>query len=185
MTDLTTSFPTWNAYTNAFQSSLNSVDYKIEFAEYAKISDEIQNSDMYIVKELLKNNYNSQEGFELFIEACFNGTRYLDDFDKFGGLQQIVDDFVNHGAKVTQPMIDKIFTVECHPSDHFEDVCNTITPKMIILDVVGKYTTLPTDEINQWKNVTATYWEEIPDDVDTTMKHKMYSKYCSKYLQSL
>ena len=125
MTDLTTSFPTWNAYTNAFQYSLNSVDYKIEFAEYAKISDENHDYDMYIVNGLLKKNYNPQEGFELFIKACFNGTRYLHDFNNFGNLQQIVDDFVNHGAKVTQPMVDKIFTVECHPNDHIEDVCVT------------------------------------------------------------
>lgn len=185
MTDLTAIFPAWNTYTNAFQCSLNSVDYSINFAEYAKISDENQDSDMYIVKGLLGKNYNSQEGFELFIEACFNGTRYLHEFHQYGTLQQIVDEFVNHGAKVPQQMIDKIFTVEYHPSYYFEDVCNTITPKMIILDLVGKYTTLPADEITQWKNVTATYWEEIPEDVDIKMKHKMYSKYCSKYLQSL
>jgi hypothetical protein len=181
---ITATFPTWKSYTDALTEMLNTEFYAESFPEYGKLIAVYNNADMSIVTVLLNAGYNAQDGFNLFIDACFNGSRYIDDFSD-RDLNEIVDVFIANGAKVTPKMVHDSFDAFCTPETHFEDVCNDILSRSFVLDAIGKHITIPVPDQDSWKNIKATYWEEIPSDTEYSMKCMMVQKYCSKFLQSL
>lgn len=176
-------FPTWKSYTDALSECMSTEFYSESFPEYAKLLDENgEIVNVNIVNDLLVLGYDAQEGFDLFIKACFAGTRYIREFEY---LQTIVDLFVVRGAVVTQHMVDESFITFYNSATNFEDECNNIAGRTVVLDMIGKYITTPIPDQDSWKNIKATYWEVIPSDTEYSMKCMMYRKLCSKFLQSI
>lgn len=181
MNDILTTFPTWASFTEAFTYALNSVDYAIQYPGYGKITDEISKADVHIVKELLANGYNPQEGFNLFVNACLDGTRYIKDAADWGTVGDVVRLFIEYGAKTTDTMIHTLFS---HEYTHIEDESPHVRAKGILIDALAPYG-IDISRYGNWATVDAQYWEDIPVNLDYTTKFRMYLKHCSTHLQSL
>jgi len=180
---LTKIFPTWKSYTDALCESLNTGMYGESYPEYKAVNDRIDNADFMIVNELLKAGYNPQEGLEEFSIACLNGSRYLRDMDQDRGmLQSCIDTFIQYGAKITQNMVDCLFTIQQFDDIEYEHM--NVAARGIMLDVYSKHS-IDISSHGDWKSVDAGYWEFIPADTDYKMQCRMYLKYSSHYLRNL
>ena len=181
--NIVTTFPTWTSFTKAFTYALNSVDYAIEYPGYGKITDVISKADEHIVKELLANGYNPQEGFDSFVHACLDGTRYIKDAAQWGTIDNIIKLFIEHGVKITDTMIHILFT-PTYTYMNIEDESPHLRAKGILIDTLAPHG-IDISRYGNWSTIKATYWEDIPEELDFDIKFRMYLKDCSKYLQSL
>lgn len=183
MNDILTTFPTWTSFTKAFTYMLNSPDYAIQYPGYGKITDVISKADEHIVKELLANGYNHQEGFDSFVNACVNGTRYIQDAADWGIVGGVVRLFIEHGAKITDTLTHTLFT-PTYTYMNIEDESPHVRAKGILIDALAPYG-IDISRYGNWATVDAQYWEYIPEELDFDSKFRMYLKHCSKHLQSL
>jgi len=183
---MNTIFPTWDSYTDALAEYMSTGFFSESFPQYAKLLEEYKRADLKIVQELLDAGYDAQDGCNKFIAACFKGSRYIHDF-VFDYLASIVEMFIKRGAVVTTQMVDECFTIHYTGASKFdfEDECNIIAPRSIVLDLIGEYITTPLPGQHDWKNIKAMNWEEIPADIEYSMKCAMYRKWRSNYLRSI
>ena len=184
MDDICKMFPTWAAYMKAYSMSLMSYDYKEFFPEYANLIDNVSKADLVIVEALLAKVYNPQEGLDKFVYACVDGPRYLHDAVDYGIVADILRLFVNHGATVRNMPTDRLFSIEYSGLKSIEDESSFVAAKGLMIDELSKYD-MDVSRYGDWTTVNATYWEDIPVEVDYTTQFRMYLKHCSKYLQSL
>jgi len=184
MDDICTLFPTWASYGKAFSLSLVSADYNIDFPEYANLISKLKKADTLIVEALLAKGYNPQEGLDTFIYACVDGPRYLKDAVEIGVVGDLIRLFVNHGATVRNVPTDRLFSIEYSGLKSIEDESSFVAAKGLMIDELSKYD-MDVSRYGDWTTVNATYWEDIPVEVDYTTQFRMYLKHCSKYLQSL
>ena len=180
MENITTIFPSWEAYARALREMLNTEFYGETYPEYEKLCDDFKKCDLVIIKALLDAGYDPQEGFEAFVNACLDGSRYIGEMlyhsiaDECSLLQACVDEFIKHGARITPEMSDTLFEV---PSDMEEDPeygFSLIWARGIMLGVFRKY------GIEMKDTVEAMDWEEIPEDIDIKTQARMYLKYSSQ-----
>ena len=164
--------------------SLMSYDDKQLFPEYAKLTDEMNKADVVIVEALLAKGYNPQEGLDKFVYACVDGPRYLHELVGYGIVADILRLFVNHGAKVSNVPTDRLFSIEYSGLKSIEDESSFVAAKGLMIDELSKYN-MDVSRYGDWTTIHATYWEDIPVEVDYTTQFRMYLKHCSKYLQSL
>ena len=183
MTSITQIFPTWMSYAECFCESLNSEYFDEEFPAYAKVLNTNNFGDLFIIKTLLNAGYNPQHGLNLFTDACLNGSRYLRDLTN-KDLQEMVDEFINHGAQVTPALIKTLFIPPFRMYDGGENMYSTIEAACIMIDVFSKYN-IDVSAYGDWKNIEGQYWEYIDKTVPINVKRNKYFKYCSKYLSSM
>jgi hypothetical protein len=175
-------FPSWTSYAQAFTEYMNSPDYNLKFPDYAELISNIMKVDIIIVKELINLGYNPQEGLDSFVDACLDGTRYLKDASNCGIIRGVILQFINNGAVVNDTLIDKLFLPRY---SNIEDESCFIEAKGIMIDELSLDKSYVLSKYRNVSNVKATYWEDIPVELDFHTKFIMYLKYCSKYLQSL
>ena len=181
MASIRSIFPSWKSYTDAYCESLNTEFYFETYPEYAALGNELENLDLMIVKELLNAGYSPQEGLELFASACLKGPRYLNDMSFTEILQPCIDAFIEHGAKITQEMVDVLFTIEQFDDIVFEQY--NVRARATMLDAYSKHN-IDISSHGEWKTVEPLYWEYIPKKTEYVMQCRMYMKHCSKFLAS-
>lgn len=185
METITSTFPSWETYADALRASLNTEFYFEKFPKYGMLCNTIDDADLTIIQTLLKNNYNAQDGFEAFVNACLNGSRYIDDMMMFqyeldyscSYLQRCVAEFINHGAHVTPVMTNTLFEVPSIMEVNREDWFDMIRARGIMLSVLHKY---GVDFPKDWNTITAMYWEDISPTIDINMQARMYLKHTSE-----
>lgn len=140
-----------------------------------------------IIKEMLEDGFDAQEGIDTFIKAVIDGERSsyeLFQFNRIG--HNILRLFKEHDVRLN---VDEIFNYK--RGDCFEDTVADFTVRGILLDACvkvwgddwGYYLVEP---YGDWKNIEAKYWEDIIDEkideVDYEKALQMAMKYSSKYL---
>lgn len=189
--NLTKMFPNWNIYADALCESLNTETFGNSYPEYEALNRGTNNCDVIIVEELLKSGYDPQEGLEAFTTACLNGPRYLPDMAKYlvthsnpptSILQCCIDKFVEYGAKITQKMVDHLFTVQ--QFGDLESEQTNVSARGIMLDVYINHN-IDISSHGDWTKIQGMYWEDIPIDVEYTKQCQMYLKDSSEYLRKL
>jgi hypothetical protein len=182
--DIIRIFPTWESYTDAVQESLTTEFFFETFPEYGILGDTYDNADVLIVKTLLAAGYNPQKGFDRFLNACINGPRYLKDMTYNDILSGIFKLFTEHGAKIKDTFVAKLFSTKYSASSDFEDEACFVEAKGTLIDFLAPYG-IDATSYGDWHTITAQYWEDIAVETDYHIKFKMYLKDSSEYLQSL
>lgn len=180
-------FKTWKEYGQAFAESRNARSTE-NYPNYKNYISAIKNSEYLIVKEMLDDNFDAQEGIDTFIKAVIEGSR--SSYELFELTRTGFDILKLFRKKGVRLDVTEIFNY--NRQDCFEDTVADFFIRGILLDACvdvwgddwGYYLVEP---YGDWKNVDSKYWEDIIDDnIDDYEKaYQMAMKYSSNYLSSL
>ena len=163
MKPITKVFRSWDSYAKALELSLNTEFYSVKYPDYQELYDNDIN-DYDIVKHLLDNKYDPQKGFNLFVKACFNGSRYIGDVFANGSLNKCFNEFISKGAKIDEKWIKNIFTFKY---DDFEDNETHLLAKAALLN---EFIALNIDikkYCPNWDDVKSDDWDNDTLDMNT------------------
>ena len=116
MENLSKTFPTWKSYGDAFTECLSTCDYNHKFLDYADLTYQFHDADVLIVRQLLALGYDAQEGFDVFMNACMSGPRYLKQAVDSRIVYDIIRLFLDHGATVGNQLFKKLVSSPGYPN---------------------------------------------------------------------
>lgn len=179
-------FKTWQEYGRAFAESCNARSCA-DYPNYQNYTAMITNAEYMIIKEMLEDRFDAQEGIDTFIKVIIEGARSsyeLFEFKRTG--YDILRLFKKHDVRLN---VAEIFNYK--RSDSFEDTVADFAVRGILLDACVEawgddWSYYLVEPYGDWKNVESKYWEDIIDEkideVDHEKALQMSMKYSSKYL---
>lgn len=182
-------FSSWKEFSEALLFYWSCPHEKSEiFPFFIESCDTTSDFDFQVIEEMLKNDFDVQEGLQIFIETLAKCHRYghelCQSYDHTNShALSIILLFRLYGAQ--EPNIDFLF-----PSvfESFEDETASYRVRGSLLDEIMKaFPATDTRKYADWTKIEATSWQDLLDlakDDDRELFFRAF-KYESKYLQKL
>lgn len=185
-------FQNWNDYYEALRVTLDKQFFGDSYPAYYQAYQECNEIDIIIIRSLLEQGLDVQEGYNGFIEAILGGYRYSCEM-KYT-FPKVLNMFISRGAV---PNIDILFTKNfteeyvfiqgrsIHVS--FEDEVGNYSSRGCLIDAFAEiYPTLDVSKYGDWQSMEETYWDDIPIKAKYDWNENqrlMALKSCSEYLK--
>lgn len=157
-------FSDWDSYFTALVTSLSTDTYNKTYPEYAALHDlKGLNADVNIVKSLLDNDLDPQDGLNGFIKSMILGSRYSKDFILSNQFRTIFSMFLAKGATINLYLL-----LDPYISDdpkHFEEEAYSSAVRAILIHVIedhfNPHILMHLDGMIAWDSIIPVYWEEM------------------------
>ena len=163
----------WKTFYEAFKCSLDTEFFGEEYPEYEEYIDEEE--DESIVKHLLANGCDPQEGIDGMMDALLFSSRYVS--DQIDTIQKCMKLLFDAGAKLDGT---KVFARTYDPSEAtLEDEVNNYYSRAVLAMFLD-----PQVYVADWNEIQPKYWEDIPEDTDFDEARLMHLKDCYIHLSN-